>query len=283
MFRCATRATVFGTVDLVAYTVTTPVFEGPLDLLAHLIATHEVDVLDVPLAPVVEAFVAELKERSADLTIEVLSEFLLLAAVLVELKSQRLLPGRDEVADEDELVGWEERDLLMARLLECRAYGAAADAFVALTEHAARSVPREVGFDPDFVVHAPDLLAGVTPDRLAQAYLRATAERPVPQVDLSHVTVDTVTVAGTVERLSGVLAGRPAVSFRELTADLATKMDVIVHFLAVLELCKRGKVTLGQGHTFGELRVEWVPDDRRLEAVLVGGPADDDLADEYDG
>ncbi len=283
MFRCATRGTTFGTVDVVAYAVSTPVFEGPIDLLAHLISTHEVDVLDVPLGPVVEAFVAELKERSADLTIEVLSEFLLLAAILVELKSQRLLPGPDEVTDEEELVGWEERDLLMARLLECRAYGAAADAFVALTEQAARSVPREVGFDADFVVHAPDLLAGVTPDRLAQAYLRATAERPVPQVDLTHVTVDAVTVSETVERLSATLPSRPIVSFRELTAGLATKMDVIVHFLALLELCKRGRVTLGQGHTFGELRIEWVPDDRRLAGVLVGARPGADLADEYDG
>ena len=134
---------------------------------------------------------------------DTLSEFLLIAAILVELKSQRLLPGPDEVDDDEELAGWEERDLLLARLLECRAYAAAADAFVALSEQAARSVPREAGLEDDFVVHAPDLLAGVTADQLAQAYLRATAERPAPQVDLSHVTVDTVTVSETVQELAG--------------------------------------------------------------------------------
>ena len=91
-----------------------------------------------------------------------LSEFLLVAAILVELKSQRLLPGPDDVEDEDELLGWDERDLLLARLLECRAYAAVADAFVAMTEQAARSVPREAGLEDGFVVHAPDLLAGVT-------------------------------------------------------------------------------------------------------------------------
>src|SRR6202021_3540535 len=90
---------------------------------------------------------------------------------------------------------WEGRDLLLPRRVECRAYAAAADVFVALAEQASRSLPREVGLDDDFVVHAPDLLAGITPDDLAQAYLRGAAERPAPRVDLSHVTVDTVSVA----------------------------------------------------------------------------------------
>ena len=107
----------------------TPVFEGPVDLLLHLVTTHEVDILEVPLAPVVDAFVAHLAEHRDQLSIDALSEFLLVAAILVELKSQRLLPGPDDVDDDEELVGWEERDLLLARLLECRAYAAAADAF----------------------------------------------------------------------------------------------------------------------------------------------------------
>ena len=82
----------------------------------------------------------------------------------------------------------------LARLLECRAYSAAADVFVAMPNRPP-SAPREAGLDDDFVVHAPDLLAGVTPDDLAQAYLKGSAERPVPRVDLSHVTVDTVSVS----------------------------------------------------------------------------------------
>ncbi len=271
--------------QFVGYVVTTPVFEGPIDLLAHLISTHEVDVLDVPLAPVVDAFVAELAERPPGLTLDVLSEFLLVAAILVELKSQRLLPGPDVVDEDEELAGWEERDLLLARLLECRAYAAASDAFVALAEEAARSVPREAGLDDDFVVLAPDLLAGITADQLAQAYLRATAERPVPSVDLSHVTVDAVTVSETVSALVESLPGWGTTTFRQLTAELATRMDVIVHFLALLELCKRGQVTLGQGETFGDLQVAWVPEHRRREAALVGagGSGEDLVVDDYDG
>ncbi len=118
------------------------------------------------------------------------------------------------------MIGWEERDLLLARLLECRAYAAAADVFVAMAEQAARSVPREVGLPDDFAVHAPDLLAGVTPEELAQAYLRGAAERPAPRVDLSHVTVDTVSVAEAVTALIAVPRAERATSFRSLVGGL---------------------------------------------------------------
>lgn len=258
------------------YAVTTPVFEGPVDLLLHLVTTHEVDLLEVPLAPVVDGFVAVLVERRDSLSMDMLSEFLLVAAILVELKSQRLLPGPDTVEEDEELVGWEERDLLLSRLLECRAYAAAADVLVAMSEQAARSVPRETGLDDGFVVHAPDLLAGIGPDQLAQAYLRATAERPAPQVDLSHVTVDTVTVSETVRALVTSLPAAGATTFRRLTAHLASRIEVIVHFLALLELCKLGKVELGQAERFGDMAVAWVGQDHTLVGALIG-------ADEYDG
>ena len=234
--------------------MSTPVFEGPIELLLHLVSSHELDVLDVPLMPVVDGFVRILSDERELIDFNQLSEFLLVAAILIELKSQRLLPGPENVEDDEELAGWEERDLLLARLLECRAYSAAADVFVALAEQASRCVPREAGLDDDFVVHAPDLLAGVTPEDLAQAYLKGSAERPVPRVDLSHVTVDMVSVSETVQALiARPDSGRPG-SFRQLVADCRTRMDVIVHFLALLELCKMGRVALGQGQTFGDLR-----------------------------
>lgn len=265
------------------YAVTTPVFEGPVDLLLHLVTSREIDVVDVPMAPVVDAFLAELAEHRARISLDSLSEFLLVASILVELKSQRLLPGPDQVDEDEELAGWEERDLLLGRLLECRAYAAAADAFVQMSESAARSVPREVGLDDGFVVHAPDLLAGVRPEMLAQAYLRASAERPPPRVDLAHVTVDTVTVSETVEELVERLPRWGRASFRDLTAHLSSRMEVIVHFLALLELCKLGKVTLGQGETFGDLRIEWV-EERPLAVVGVAAlVSDHDRVSEYDG
>jgi segregation and condensation protein A len=206
-----------------------------------------------------------------------LSEFLMIAAVLIELKSRRLLPGHDDVDPDEELVGWEERDLLLARLLECQAYAAAADGFSILLERAARSVPRTAGLEPDFVVNAPDLLEGVTPEQVATAYLRATAERPVPTVDLYHVTVDTVTVADAVSELEWRLEGMGRSTFRDLTVHLTSRIEIIVRFLALLELCKRGRVSLDQGHTFGDLEVAWLADEPVGVSVGAG------LYDEYEG
>ena len=260
-------------------TVSTPVFEGPIDLLLQLVNSHQVDLYDVPLAAVVDAFVVEVAGwDSVDL--QVLSEFLMVASTLIELKSRRLLPGPDDVDTDEELVGWEERDLLLARLLECQAYAAAADGFALLLEQAARSVARTAGLDLDFVVNAPDLLEGVTPEDLADAFCRATAERPVPVVDLYHVTVDTVTVADTVTALSRRLPRLGRSTFRDLTRHLTSRMEIIVSFLALLELCKQGRVSLDQGHTFGDLEVAWVAgvdDDRQPVPV---GPG---LYDEYEG
>jgi segregation and condensation protein A len=254
----------------VAYAVSTPQFEGPIDLLLHLVSSHEVDVLDVPLLPVVDGFMRVLSEQRERIDLNQLSEFLLVAAILTELKSQRLLPGPEAGDEDDELVGWEERDLLLARLLECRAYAAAADVFVALAEGAALSVPREAGLEDVFVVHAPDLLVGVTPEDIAQAYQRGLAERPVPQLDLSHVTVDTVSVSEAVTELIGLPALDRATSFRVLVAGCQTRMDVIVRFLALLELCKMGRVTLGQGSTFGDLEISWLPVEEHLAGVGSG-------------
>ena len=268
-----------------AYSVSTPSFEGPIDLLLHLVSSHEVDILDIPLLPVIDGFVRALSEQREQFDFNLLSEFLLVAAILVELKSQKLLPGRDTTEDDQDLVGWEERDLLLARLLECRAYAAAADVFVAMAEQASRSIPREVGLDDDFVVHAPDLLAGITPDDLAQAYLHGSAERVVPRVDLSHVTVDTLSVSEAVSDLIALPEIDRATSFRSLVEGCRTRIEVIVRFLALLELCKMGRVTLGQGATFGDLAISWVVTDTMAEVTSGQGLAELDgyAIDDYEG
>ena len=261
------------------YVVSTPTFNGPLELLLSLVSAHEVDVLDIELAPVVDAFVREVVHAHGELPLDQLSEFLLVAAILLEIKSRRLLPGPDEVEGDEELVGWEERDLLLARLLELRAYSAAADLFAGLLEAASQSTARAVGLDEDFVVMAPDLLADVTGQRLAEAYLSATEERPEEQVDLSHVTVDAVTVAQIVANLARDLPRRGPTSFHVLVEGLAHRIDVIVHFLAVLELCKLGRVSLGQGVTFGDLQIAWIGDEPDPESIISGTLEVDD----YDG
>jgi len=253
----------------VTYVVTTPSFSGPIETLLQLISSHDVDILDVPLGPVVDAFVATLRDESVSLEVEDLSEFLLIAAILLELKSQKLLPGRDATEPDEEFIGWEERDVLLARLLELRTYASLADSFVGLFERAARAFSRLRGIDDGFVVQPPDLLAGVTTAQLAAAYLRGIEEKPVPVVRLNHVTVDAVTVAETVVALAQRLPAMGRLSFRELTAGLQTRIEIIVHFLAVLELCKLGHLELGQGATFGDVEIAWIDAASRLDLERI--------------
>ncbi|HYA67948.1 MAG TPA: ScpA family protein [Acidimicrobiales bacterium] len=262
-----------------AVAVATPVFEGPFDVLLQLVSDHKVDVYDIRVADVVDAFVAEVVARQP-LDLAVATEFLVIAAILVELKSRKLLPGADEVDDDEELCGFEERDLLLARLLELQAYAAAADSFALMAERAARSVPRSAGLEERFRDMAPDLLAGVTAERLAAAFLVGMTPRPPLDLDLAHVTVEAVTVSEAVAELEERLPLEGRAGFRELTAHCTTRMQVIVRFLALLELCKRGRISLEQGESFGDLEVVWTggADEAGLAPVGVG-----DGIEEYDG
>lgn len=239
-----------------AYAVSTPVFEGPFDLLLHLISNQQVDVHEISLTGIVEGFVAEL-EHLGHLDLDQSSEFLLIAAILIELKARRLLPVPEGVDLDDEFALWEERDLLLARLLECKTFKDAAGALAGLAEVAALSWPRRVGPDERFAGLVPDLLAGVDPARLKRAFERATTPRPTPLVDLSHVTPIRLSVADAVLELCHELPRVGRITFRRLTADLVERVDVVVHFLAILELYKQGLVELDQAVTFGDLAIVW--------------------------
>ena len=238
---------------------------------------RQVARLDLRARFIVEGFLAQLAALET-FDLGVTTEFLVIAAILVELKSRKLLPGPDEVDDDEELSGFEERDRLLARLLELQAYAAAADAFCLLIEQAARSIPRTAGVDEEFRELAPDLLAGITPDRLAAAFLLGSTPRPELVLDLSHVTVEAVTVSEAVDELERKLPGAGTTSFRTLTAHCSTRMQVIVRFLALLELCKRGWISLDQGETFGDLAVTWTAPAHALSVVGAG-----DGVEEYDG
>jgi len=239
------------------YEVTTAVFEGPFDLLLHLITRRQVDIYQVSLSSIVDAYVAEI-ENLRTVNLEVATEFLLIAAVLLELKARRLLPGSDDVEDEEELALWEERDLLLARLFECKTFKDAAAAMLRMMDAADRSYPRTAGLEERFAELSPDLLAGVTPQRLRDACLTAIAPRPLPRVDLDHVAPIRASVADAVTELLDVLPRAGTITFSGLTADVPERLDVIVRFLAVLELYKRGWVDLAQRGNFGDLRVTWL-------------------------
>src|SRR3954449_11098748 len=156
-----------------AFAVATPVFEGPFELLLHLILREQVDIYEVSLTRIVDAYLEEI-ERLQVLDLDVATEFLLIAATLVELKARRLLPGRDDVDLDDELALWEERDLLLARLLECKTFKDVAAVFGALADDADRAFGRSIGPDERFAALMPDLLDGIKPRHIHNAYVRAT-------------------------------------------------------------------------------------------------------------
>jgi segregation and condensation protein A len=259
------------------YEVSTPVYEGPFDLLLHLILREQVDIHEVSLASIVDAYLAEI-ERLQAIDLNLATEFLLIAATLVELKARRLLPGRDDVDLDEELALWEERDLLLARLLECKMFKDAAGMLNDLAVAADRGVARCVGPDERFADLMPDLLEGVTARRLHAAFLRAVTPKPVPRVDLFHVTPITITVADAVAELLDELPRVGRITFAALTAELVDRIEVIVRFLGILELFKQGYVDLEQWERLGELTVIWCgpPDLSTFDTV-------DFAIDDYDG
>jgi segregation and condensation protein A len=245
------------------YEVSTPVYEGPFDLLLHLITKEQVDIYEVNLGSIVDAFLAEL-ERMTHLDLEVATEFLLIAAILVELKSRRLLPGRSDVDIDEELAIWEERDLLLSRLLECKTFKDAAAELQRIMNRAERSQPRRAGLEEPFVALVPDLLTGVSPEKLRDACIRALTPKPTPHVDLDHVAPVRASVRDAAEELAAELPRLGRTTFRHLTEGIEERLEIIVRFLAVLELYKQGAVELEQTTNFGELTVVWLADGDRV-------------------
>jgi segregation and condensation protein A len=242
----------------VPYTVTTPVFEGPFDLLLHLITKQQVDLWEVSLSDIVDEYVSTLTEMQAALDLEVATEFLLIASVLLELKARRLLPGREDVELDEELALWEERDLLIARLLECKTFKDASAVLLRIMENAGRSWPRVAGLDDRFAELVPDVLAGVTADQLCQVMNTLLVPKPGTRLLLDHVAPVRASVGDAVVELVEELPRVGRISFARLTDGLVERLEVIVRFLAVLELYKRGAIDLEQATTFGSLEVIWL-------------------------
>jgi segregation and condensation protein A len=241
----------------VPYEVTTPVFEGPFDLLLHLILKEEVDLWEISLVRIVDVFCAEV-ERMDQIDLAVTTEFLLIAATLVELKARRLLPDESDLDLDDELALWEERDLLLARLLECKTFKDASIVLQRLSAEAARSYPRTAGLEDRFLSLTPDLLEGVNADDLAAAYRQSLVPKPIPMVEIAHIHAVRISVIEAVEELLDELPRLGRVSFRTLTEQLVERLEVVVRFLAVLELFKQGLVDLDQATAFGDIQILWI-------------------------
>jgi segregation and condensation protein A len=257
-----------------AYAVRTPVFEGPFDLLLHLILREQVDLYEVSLSAIVDAYLREL-ELLESVDLDIATEFVLIAATLVELKTKRLLPNDSDLDLDEELALWEERDLLLARLLECKTFKDAARQLQAIADDADRSYARRAGLEERFIGLMPDLLEGLDVDDLRAAFLRAITPKPTPRVEITHIHAVRLTVADAVVELVDELPRAGRITFRALTESFVERLEVVVRFLALLELYKQGMVDLDQGEAFGDIEIVWLGHG--------GEAADLELVDAYEG
>ena len=240
------------------YVVRTEVFEGPFDLLLHLIARQQVDIWQVSLSRITEDYLAEIR-RMQELNLEVATEFLVVAATLLELKAARLLPSPDGEPDEVEAL-LEERDLLFARLLQYRAYKQVAELLGERIAGQLGFVPRRVGAEELLERVVPNLLAGVRPEELARLAAGAFVPRPAPELNTEHIAPARLTVSEAVAELAGRLRQGGPVAFASLVGSGAPRIEVVINFLALLELYKRSLIELEQTATFGAIMVRWSAD-----------------------
>ena len=241
------------------FAVELPIFVGPFRVLTDLILEQKVDVCDVPIATVTDRFLEHAKEADA-WTLEEATWFLAACAVLLELKVGRLMP-RHEVLDEEDLLGVSP-DLVYARSLELAAFRTVAADLAQRFELEALHVPREAGPPTEFAHLYPDVMETVTAEQLAR--LAAALLRPPPVLDLSHVTPIRYTIDEARQAVRAHLDRLGEASFRQLVADCEERIQVVVRFLALLDLYREGKVDLAQAQTFGEIFVSWEGD--RLHA-----------------
>ncbi|MCL1900554.1 MAG: segregation/condensation protein A [Promicromonosporaceae bacterium] len=229
-------------------------FTGPFDLLLSLIAKHELDVTEVALATVTDEFVSYIHQTS-DWDLDTASEFLVIAATLLDLKATRLLPGADR-EDSEDLEALEARDLLFAKLLQYKAYKEITQVFAAAMEAEGRRHPRSAALEPEQAALLPDLVWTLTPAQFAALAATALEPKATPLVSLSHLHAPVVSVREQAGLVMGELRRARTLTFRALTSGQETPV-IIARFLALLELFRTGQVAFEQAAALRELTVRW--------------------------
>jgi segregation and condensation protein A len=238
------------------FTVRLENFEGPFDLLLQLISQQQMDVTEVALHQVTDEFIAHLRELGESFDLDETTEFLVVAATLLDLKAARLLPSAD-VEDEADLALLEARDLLFARLLQYRAYKQVAALFAELESVALRRYPRSVALEERFAGLMPEVLLGVDAARFAETAAAVFRPQPPPSVSLEHLHTPRVSVREHAAVLRSWLARDGQASFRSLIADCEHTREVVARFLALLDLYRAAVVVFDQPEPLGELCVRW--------------------------
>lgn len=254
-------------------------FEGPFDLLLSLIAKHKLDVTEVALSQVTDEFIAYIGAHGPEWDLDQASEFLVVAATLLDLKAARLLPS-GEVEDEEDLALLEARDLLFARLLQYRAYKEIAALLAGRMAEESTRFPRAVGLEDRYAAALPEVVVGLGPAELAALAAKVLEPKPVPTVATAHLHQARVSVREQAIVLVERLRRSRSATFRALSADCPTTLHVVARFLALLELYRERAVAFEQVTPLGELTVRWTGEDHA--DVAVGDEFDEQDAGESD-
>ncbi|MGW9453684.1 segregation and condensation protein A [Streptomyces sp. NPDC055632] len=252
------------------FTVRLSNFEGPFDLLLQLITKHKLDVTEVALSRVTDEFMAHLRALGPDGDLDQTTEFLVVAATLLDLKTARLLPAA-EVEDEADLALLEARDLLFARLLQYRAYKRVAAIFEERWENEGRRHPRTVGLEPHHAELLPEVIISIGAEGFAKLAVKAMQPKAEPQVYVEHIHAPLVSVREQAAVVAALLRERGTAAFRELIEDAGDTLTVVARFLALLELYRERAVALDQETALGDLTVSW-----------TGGDGETRVTDEFD-
>ncbi len=249
-------------------------FDGPFDLLLQLISRHKLDITEVSLSLVTDEFIAFI--RALELSgegwrLDQATEFLVVAATLLDLKAARLLPS-GEVEDEEDLALLEARDILFARLLQYRAFKEIASSFQTMIEAADKAFPRVVALDPALSALLPEVLIGVGPERFAAIAERVLTPKAPPVVAIEHLHMALVSVSEQSKLVVEALRHSKTMSFRSLCHDADSTLVVVARFLALLDLYRQGNLRFNQVIALGELQISWTGSDE----------GDVEITDEFD-
>ena len=234
-------------------------FDGPFDLLLQLISRHKLDITEVSLSLVTDEFIAYIRalEVSGEgWRLDQATEFLVVAATLLDLKAARLLPS-GEVEDEEDLALLEARDILFARLLQYRAFKEIAASFQTMIEAADKAFPRVVALDPALSALLPEVLIGVGPERFAAIAERVLTPKAPPVVAIEHLHMAMVNVSEQSKLVVEALRLSKTMSFRSLCQDAESTLVVVARFLALLDLYRQGNLRFNQVIALGELQISW--------------------------
>jgi segregation and condensation protein A len=234
-------------------------FEGPFDLLLTLISKHELDITEISLSRVTDEFIGYLKNLDSEEELDRASEFLVVAATLLDLKIVGLLP-QGELVDAEDVALLEARDLLFARLLQYRAFKEVSAWLAARFDEESTRRPRTVRLEEKYRRQTPELVWTLSPDDFAALAALALAPREIPVVGLEHLHAPLVSIREQAAHVVAVLRSGETVSFRALIAGIDEKGVVIARFLAVLELYRHASISFEQLEPLGELTLRWTAD-----------------------